>query len=235
MSTEAPVPRVDAGTFFNVFNRIEEMEESAIALIPSLSVEQLMEGIARAQALGESAWRIRAAYAEELAQRQMALRGGRGQKAAPGQGVTQALARVASEAHVEVRTIQRDRQILKTFGETGAINDRRLGRGFFEIALGAPDPQAAITFAQQQLDEDESYNTKQFGCYVQALRERALRNEPEDSRKELENLFWLNVPISQEARRAMAELCKRRQLQPGDVVSQVLIDALYWSEQKGKR
>jgi hypothetical protein len=224
MTAESTVQRVDAGTFFHLFNRLEEFEETAVALIPTLSDAELEEGIARAQALGETAWRIRAAFATEVASRANRLNGGRGKLAGEGQGVTQALAHVAVQTGVEVRTIQRDRQIMSTFKETSAINDRRINRQYFEIALSAPDPQKAIEVVQRKLDDDPNYTTRQFGDYVRALRDTG------DKEQKMEEAFWLNIPISQEARRAMVELCKRRQLKPGEVVSQVLIDALEWSK-----
>ncbi|HKS27096.1 MAG TPA: hypothetical protein VJS44_04725 [Pyrinomonadaceae bacterium] len=223
---EKPPTQLTPSDFFQVFNGLEAFERDTRLLIPTLEDEQLVQGIQAAEALGDTAWRIRAAFAEEIATRAKRLNGGRGHKDTTGQGVTKALVRVAAEAGVELRTIQRDRQILSTFGETCAISDRRLSRAYFEIALAAPEPTKAIEVARDKLDEDPNYNARQFSAYV-----RSLQEEPDASKHvELEKPFYLEgVPITQEARRALVGLCKRRNLKPGEVISQALIDAEEWA------
>jgi hypothetical protein len=211
---------LDPGTLFQNFNVLDEFEREIVKAIPSLNDVQLVDGISRCEELGKSAWRMRAAFAVEVANRAERMTGGRGVKDLEGRGINAALAFVAGKAGVEVRTIIEDRKIAETFGsKTTESAFIRLSRDHFRVALYAPDPHKAIEEAAERIDEP-GFSARQFASEIRAQRESVVTSNGN------EKPYFLNeIPISRKAHKAMRWLMKHLDKKPGELISDLLLEA----------
>lgn len=135
-------------------NKLEGVEHDVIALLPTMTDDQVMETRNTARLLGASAWKIEVACDAEIWDRTERAMVGRGNKDVDEKGLLAAVNKRAGEMGCSARTVYQNRQIFKQFREiiesTCNILDEK---GFYQAALAADDPDAAIEeFAKQKAD-----------------------------------------------------------------------------------
>jgi hypothetical protein len=128
-----------------------------------ISDDALLEVRAYARAQARAAWRIEVAVDAEILDR-IRLRGGRGRKDEAGEGRMSAYAVAAKVAGVHERTIRLNAQIYQTFfqgvPETVAVARHSLGeKTYFQEALRADDPHAALISLAEKKNSDPSFTT----------------------------------------------------------------------------
>lgn len=220
---------------FDTLNQFEGYIPTVLKMIPSLPDVALEQIVAYSDKMERCAFLLRGAAAREIANRiAVKLTGGRGHKDTEGKGVKKHLAALAAQVGVSPRTIERDVQIVDQFftDETGALTDvagdTPLPRSFYEEALSADDPHSAIELAQSKRDNNPNYSRDQLRSDIQAQKNAVTQQQ---SPPDLEDVHWLKVGITQEARGTLNKLCDLTQLEPRDVVSAALIHYYKWKTQ----
>lgn len=149
-------PKVTAGLakVISQIHKLEAIEHDVIALLPSLTDDEVIETRNTARLLFASAWKIEVACDAEIWERTKRKMGGRGQKDADESGIMAAVNKRADELGCSARTVQENYRIYKRFKKTLASTFNSLDdKGFYQAALQSPDPDAAIeAFAQKKID-----------------------------------------------------------------------------------
>lgn len=150
------VPRQTAGLakVIHQINKLEKVERDVIALLPSLTDDEVIDTRTTARLLYCSAWKIEIACDAEIWDRAQRSTGGRGNTDKEEKGIMAAVNKRAAELGCGASTIRKNAQLYRRFetvlsGEQSILDDK----GFFQAALTADDPDAAIeTFAKKKLD-----------------------------------------------------------------------------------
>lgn len=176
---------------------------------------------------------VRGACGFELRRRNFErLRGGRGNRDIACLGRQAQMKQLASEFSVSYKTLQSDIRIYAVFfrdalvEKTSLVNESTLAREFYVVALAAPEPLEAIKVAEQKR-VSHNYSVEQFRAYV-----RSLRSGDEPVGIGEDDTVLLRTRIKTEAREALDQLVRDRQLSAGVIVSQALIEKLQSSDQE---
>lgn len=139
---------------FNQIHKLEAIEHEVIALLPSLSDDEVMETRITARLLYASAWKIEIACDAEIWERTQRAMVGRGNKDVDEKGIMAAVNKRADELGCSARTVYENARIFRRFKETLETTCKNLDdKGFFQAALQSPDPDTTIEeFAQKKLD-----------------------------------------------------------------------------------
>lgn len=150
------VPRQTAGLakVIHQINKLEKIERDVIAILPSLSDDEVIDTRSTARLLYCSAWKIEIACDAEIWDRtQQAVRG-RGNVDKEEKGIMAAVNKRADELGCGASTIRKNAQLYRRFenvlsAERNILDDK----GFFQAALTADDPDVAIEqFAAKKLN-----------------------------------------------------------------------------------
>ena len=172
------------GDIFAAMDRDAAAERQLIAIAPRLSDEQILRAWAYLAHDDALRWRARSALAHEALGRvvRRAERTGRG---------TAAVQQLASTLGVEPQRVSRLAQIHEIVESSG------VGADLIEVlpemiwydeALSAPDPAAALDYAADQVTSGRAYSPKDFRRDVQkvaAARGRPVRERPPSSQVRL--------------------------------------------------
>jgi len=137
----------------NQIHKLEAIEQDVIALLPTLTDDQVIETRATARLLFASGWKIEIACDAEIWDRtQKALRG-RGNVDVEEKGILAAVNKRADDIGCSARTVYENARIYRTFKENIESTCKNLDdKGFFQAALQSPQPQVAIeSFAQTKM------------------------------------------------------------------------------------
>lgn len=235
-SVSVPEREAQIGALFGNLNQMEEAGQRIIHWIPAMTDEQISQTMLYAQTLEEVGFKIRGACAVEMRSRisvRVPAQRGRGHTDDAGDGVVAQMAKLAASSHIHPKTLQQDERIYLTFfgeDEESDFSEKResaraiadtLPREMLKAALGAPDPYEAIQLAAAKRDADPYYGQDQFRRDVAQLKMADARNEPPPP---LDETWWLNAPVSQEARRNLVALCEREGKKPGVLLTELLAD-----------
>ncbi len=194
--------------------------------LPDLADNQLLQLAAHAQRLASCAFRLRGACVAELRRRHCTrLPGGRGKRDTEAAGVTAQLAHMASQIGISSSTLKTDARIHEVFfaGETGLARAPSLSREYYVVALGAPDPLAAISIAEARTTNN-FYTREQFRRDVRALK---LAPQPLDDVASVDSApkltFALRVKIMPDARAALTALMARTGQSPAEAVAEAIL------------
>lgn len=157
------------------FRRIEEGLCKLLAGLPTLTEEQLVKVIANAGRMEAYFFLARGMCVLELRNRiKERLAGGRGKRDYSGKGISAQTMRLAETTRVNISALNTDARICEVFfpagGETTLARESLLPREYYVIALGAPDPHAAIRIAVKQ-SADPHYRRERFRAYVRGLKQ----------------------------------------------------------------
>lgn len=144
-----------AANVLNLCHTLEGMRDDFISLLPKLEDEIVIAVRVGARAVSVWAWVIECACDAEMFTRVEAKKGGRGHKDEDGEGKVAAAGQQAYQDAKSVRSVYRNAQIINTFGmETIATHGNTLqDKGFWIVALDAPDPHEAIeVFAEKKTE-----------------------------------------------------------------------------------
>jgi hypothetical protein len=142
---------------FNHINKLEAMEHDVIALLPSLTDDQVMETRSSARLLYASAWKIEVACDAEIWDRTERVIVGRGNKDVDEKGIMAAVNKRAAELGCGASTILKNAQIFKRFKKTLTAESILDDKGFYQAALSADDPDEAIEEFAKQKSENPTY------------------------------------------------------------------------------
>lgn len=151
---EVPRPTAALAKVFNQIHKLEAIEHDVIALLPSLSDDQVIETRITARLLFASAWKIEIACDAEIWDRTDKALRGRGNVDAQEKGILAAVNKRADEIGCSARTVYENARIFRTFKENIESTCKNLDdKGFFQAALQSPEPKVTIErFAQTKLD-----------------------------------------------------------------------------------
>ena len=130
------------GSLFGEMNIVESKSDSVIALLPTMTDEQVKMTHCYAQEVGKAAWRVECAANAEILKRVQARAWQRN-----GDGVVATLASVASDLGVSPQTLYRDAQIHKTFfADTNILRTENVlqDKQFYKVALSSDNPLQTI-------------------------------------------------------------------------------------------
>ncbi len=172
----------------NLMLKFRGMAEELILLLTNLrdmTEEQLVQAVVYASSCERISFLARGMCVLELRRRNKErLTGGRGKRDLSGKGIQAQVSRFAEATGVDLSTLNTDARICETFFQRGCettlARESLLAREFYVIALGAPDPHAAIQIAIKQC-EDPHYRRERFRAYVRGLKrsENSINVSPE--------------------------------------------------------
>lgn len=205
--------------------RVEQVNELMASLqlfISQMDEAELVKTAINALYLERFAFVLRGACAAELRRRiPVRLAGGRGKQDREGLGIRAHMTRLAKEIGISIKTLDTDARISQTFferDETVLVHEDCLPREFYVVALGAPDPLAAIEIAQVKIVEPE-YKLQQFRSYVRELKRDVSVNKTSPER---EALYLLRVHLPKDIHLALTEVIERS----GQTKEVVVADAI---------
>jgi hypothetical protein len=144
-----------AANILHLCHTLEDIRDEFIPLLPELSDKKIIEIRGTARIVGVWAWVVECACDAETLKRVEARKGGRGKKDEEQEG---RLANIRQQAYRDgkgVSTLYQNAQIFNTFGlETILAHGNTLQeKGFWAVALSAPDPIEAVeTFAEKKAE-----------------------------------------------------------------------------------
>jgi hypothetical protein len=123
------------------------------------------------------------------------LTGGRGKRDYSGKGINAQTLRLAETTGVNISTLNTDARICEVFFHDGSKTtlacESLLPREYYVIALGAPDPHAAIRIAATQ-SADPHYRRERFRAYVRGLKQT--ENNSTRARRKSSVLLRAHIP-----------------------------------------
>lgn len=150
------VPRQTAGLakVINQINKLERIERDVIALLPSLTDDEVIDTRTTARLLYASAWKIEIACDAEIWDRTQKAMRGRGNVDSEEKGILAAVNKRAQELGCGASTIRKNAQLYRRFEKVLSAEQNILDdKGFFQAALTAEDPDAAIEqFAEKKIN-----------------------------------------------------------------------------------
>jgi hypothetical protein len=184
------------GNLIERFRRIEEGLCQLLAGLPTLTEEQLVKVIANAGRMEGYFFLARGMCVLELRSRvKERLSGGRGKRDRSGKGINAQTIQLAKTTRINISTLNTDARICEVFfttgGETTLARESLLPREYYVIALGAPDPHAAIRIAVRQ-SADPHYRRERFRAYVRGLKQA--ENISTRSRRKSSVLIRAHIP-----------------------------------------
>lgn len=171
-TTQQRMESANAIAFLQNLNIMEDQVRLILQSIPGCEDEMLLQLFQYTQQVERWAFVIRGAAACEIQARVTNLSNS-GAKDASGSGVLAQIERLGQQFGISQRTILRDAQIYRTLilprlsrGEDVVGEDVYLTRGHYEEALGADDPESALSLARDKMAGGLSYSTSQMRAEV---------------------------------------------------------------------
>lgn len=163
---------------------LEQTRDAFLALLPEADDETVIEVRMSARSVGVWAWLIECACDAELVRR-TAKRAGRSKKDTNGEGRMAALGQQAYADGKSVRTIERNAQIINTFGAEKIVThgENLRDKGFFIAALSAPDPLKAIEMFEEAKTENAFFEVQDAWALVNELNTKAEKLRRKQERK----------------------------------------------------
>lgn len=213
---------MSTGSLIERFNRMEEGLRKLLAGLPTLTEEQLVKVIANAGRMERYFFLARGMCVLELRSRvKERLAGGRGNRDQEGKGIHAQTLQLAEATRVNISTLNTDARICEVFfhnaNETTLAGEPLLPREYYVIALGAPDPHAAIRIAVKQ-SANPRYKRERFRAYVRGLK----RTENNVALEKHKPSVLLRTQIPEEVDCLLSELLKLT----GKDKAQVLAEAI---------
>ncbi len=210
------------GSFIDKFRRMEEGLRKLLAGLPTLTEEELIQIIANAGRMEGYFFLARGMCVLELRSRvRERLTGGRGKRDYSGKGINAQTMLLAETTRVNISTLNTDARICEIFfpdgGETTLARESLLPREYYVIALGAPDPHAAIRIAVKQ-SADPHYRRERFRAYVRGLKQ----TENNSTRARRKSSVLLRAHIPEEVDRLLSEILELT----GKERAQILAEAI---------
>jgi hypothetical protein len=147
----AVVPEKALAKVIHQINKLESVEQDIIALLPSMTDDQVIETRNGARLLGCSAWKIEVACDAEIWDRNERAMRGRGNKDVEEKGILAAVNKRAAELGCGASTIRSNAALYKRFKNVLSGEHILDDKGFYQAAMSADDPDAAIeTFAKER-------------------------------------------------------------------------------------
>jgi hypothetical protein len=175
---------------------MDEGLRKLLAGLPTLTEEQLIQIIANAGrmeayfflARGMCVLELRGCIKERLT-------GGRDKRDYSGKGINAQTLRLAETTGVNISTLNTDERVCEVFfhdgSETTLARESLLPREYYVIALGAPDPRAALWIAVTQ-SANPHYRRERFRAYVRGLKQ--IENNSTRARRESSVLLRAHIP-----------------------------------------
>jgi len=170
------------GSLFGELNIVEAKSESVIALLPTMTDEQVKMTHSYAQEVGKAAWRVECAANAEILKRVQERAWQRN-----GDGVVATLASVAYDLGVSPRTMYQDAQIHKSFFEKDSseniaracnvLHDKQ----FYKIAISSTVPQETLEKMAAKKSENPFYSASDAFREVRLESQQVLRQELKDN------------------------------------------------------
>ncbi|HWS99831.1 MAG TPA: hypothetical protein VN256_06105 [Pyrinomonadaceae bacterium] len=178
------------------FGRMEKGMRQLLDGLRTLTEEQLIQVIANAGRMEAYFFLARGMCVLELRSRiKDRLNGGRGKRDYAGEGINAQTMRLAETTGINISTLNTDARICEVFftagGETTLARESLLPREYYVIALGAPDPHAAIRIAVKQ-SADPHYRRERFRAYVRGL--KRIENNSTCARRKSSILLRAYIP-----------------------------------------
>jgi hypothetical protein len=175
---------------------MEEGLHKLLVGLPKLTEEQLIQIIASTGRMERYFFLARGMCVLELRSRiKERLTGGRGKRDYSGKGINAQTLRLAETTGVNLSTLNTDARICEVFfhdgSETTLARESLLPREYYVIALGAPDPHAAIRIAVTQ-SADPHYRRERFRAYVRDLKQS--ENNSTHARRKSSVLLRAHIP-----------------------------------------
>jgi hypothetical protein len=204
------------------FSQMEEGLHKLLAGLPTLTEEQLVKVIANAGRMERYFFLARGMCVLELRSRiRERLSGGRGKRDYSGKGIKAQTIQLAEATRVNISTLNTDARICEVFfhdlSETTLAREPLLPSEYYVIALGAPDPHAAIRIAGKQ-GSDPHYRRERFKAYVRDLK----WTENNVALERCKSSVLLRAHIPEEANGLLSELLELT----GKDKAQILADAI---------
>jgi hypothetical protein len=157
--------------------RVQHVWPRLMEAIPTLSDEGVQQVRRYACVVGQQAWLLVCRCDAELAARAQA-RPGRGNVDVEGTGRMAGYRQAAFQAGVGVSVVRRNAQLYTTFfaGQPETVlgaQHHLLDKTFYEEALRAPDPHAAVALFAQRCAQTPDYSTRQARADVLRLQRAA--------------------------------------------------------------
>lgn len=166
----APKAETAIGQVLSFFNIMDASTDRIIEHIPLMSDDDLVHVRGYARSLDRTSWRIEIAVDAEILSRAK-LRGGRGHKDEEGEGRMAALERAADWARVHPDTIRRNAAIYQAFFDDPEqtivdVHDTLTQKSYYEIALRADDPVAALRVFAEKKKADYKFSVRDARRWV---------------------------------------------------------------------
>lgn len=141
--------------FFQGLNKIEDYFGRVEEVIPHLSDEQLTLLYHYLDTIGKNSWRAQCAVIAEAQNR-----------AHHGSAAVEAMAREFGVSRGQAFKDAKIYNLLLAGGQTWAIGEKT----YYQIAIEAPDPRAALSHAEEQVLALGRYTTREFQRYIKSIR-----------------------------------------------------------------
>jgi len=159
-------------------NKLEGIEHEVIALLPSLSDDQVMETRNSARLLYASAWKIEIACDAEIWDRTTKAVNGRGNKDEGEKGILAAVNKRAHDLGCSGRTVYENARIHRRFKKKIETTCNILDdKGFFQAALASEDPDVAIEEFAKMRSENPFFRVADAWRWVRAAPEGPKEDE----------------------------------------------------------
>lgn len=134
-------------------NKLEAMEHDVIALLPSLTDDEVIETRRSARLLTATGWKIEAACDAEIWDRAEANLSRSGVRDVNEKGIKAIVNKQAQELDCGASTIYANRQLYRRFQPALSAQNGLDEKGFYQAALASDDPDATLeTFIQMKMD-----------------------------------------------------------------------------------
>lgn len=184
----------------NMCHRLEEQRDALLELLPTATDEVIVEIRMSARSVGVWAWLIECACDAEVLRRAERHKGGRGKRDVDGTGAKAAAGQQAYLDGKSPRTVERNAQIIKTFGtETCVTRGASLqDKGFFIAALSAPDPLKAIEIFEKEKVENPFFEVQDAWALVNEINAKEAKKKRKQERESKPSeLVFIHTPEAQ--------------------------------------
>lgn len=172
-------------------NRLEKTEHDLIALLPALPFDEVIEARDSVRLLQCTAWKIEIACDAEIWDRVATNLSKTGVKDADEKGILAAVNKRAKELGCGASTVRANARLFHEFGPVLSSYQGLDDKGFYQAALKADDPQAALeSFAERKMENP-------FFRPADAWREVLNKND-EPSSEHVEEISVLQDPAVRE-------------------------------------
>jgi len=141
--------------FFQGLNKIEDYFDRVEEVIPQLSDEQLTLLYHYLDTIGKNSWRAQCAVIAEAQNR-----------ARHGSAAVEAMAKEFGVSRGQAFKDAKIYNLLLAGGQNWAISEKT----YYQIAIEAPDPHAALSHAEERLMSLGKYTTREFQRYVKSVK-----------------------------------------------------------------